>query len=34
MKRGGAKQAFRKEGEALAPASPSPERPETKMGAK
>jgi hypothetical protein len=34
MKRGGAKQALRKEGGALAPASPSPESPEIKMGAK
>jgi hypothetical protein len=34
MRRGGANQVFRKEGEALAPASPSPESPEIKIGGK
>jgi hypothetical protein len=32
MRRGGAKQVFRKEGEAFAPASPSPESPEKGQG--
>jgi hypothetical protein len=34
MRRGGAKRVFRKEGGALAPASPSLENPETKIGGK
>jgi hypothetical protein len=34
MKRGDARRVFRKEGEAFAPASPSPENPEIKLRGK